>query len=119
MIRCIRRLCLVAALFAVAQTAHAETVVTPTFVIVIVRNCEMGFLGCQDVLFVRVNRNDGESISVKGSETYRSCRGTSDICEVTGYLFKSGDVVYEINRDNFLTVHDGKSVLVEEQGQLQ
>lgn len=100
----------------VCGQVRADTFVTPTFVVIVINHCEDGFLGCKDVSYFGINRRSGANIVLKGFATTRSCAGTNDICEETGYMFRSGDITYEISRFNVLTVTRGSELLLEEQG---
>lgn len=102
--------------FSAPSYAESRTIVTTNFIIVIVEHCEQGFLGCKDVSFVEVNKISGDAVKAKGIATVRTCSGTSDPCESTGWIFISGTTTYVVTQELLLTVSRGGRLMYQEQG---
>ncbi|MGZ5026675.1 MAG: hypothetical protein ACXWFX_06900 [Methylobacter sp.] len=107
------------------DSAGALTLTTPSYLITLTINCEEGVVGCDDVTYVGVNRNNKKSIRLKGRERMHYCPGDEGDgpgktpCHHEGYEFHNGKTKYYISDDGTLEVSQGAKILLLEQGTLE
>ncbi|WP_146851827.1 hypothetical protein [Brevifollis gellanilyticus] len=110
---------LLAITFLLASTGFAETLVTKSFVVVIVHNDPEGVVSSDNITYVGVSRKTGKTIQLKGRTVHKmEADGvTPDVFR--GYLFENDGATYWVGRHGELTVKSKGRVILEESGEWQ
>lgn len=102
--------------FLCATCAHGGTLITPSFVVIIIDHDAEGVVSSNNVTYVGVNRKNGNTIRIKGRtlHTMEADGVTPD--KFLGYVFENDKVSYFVGEDGTLRVQSGKKRLLEESG---
>ena len=106
-----------AAVFLCVASAYSETLITPSFVVIIVNNFEEGDVTSDDVTYVGVSRKNGSTIKIKGRTLHTMEADGVTPNRFQGYVFEKDKVSYFVSSEGTLRVTSGKKVLVKESGQ--
>jgi hypothetical protein len=102
------------------QLSEAATFTTPNYKITILRNCEDGVVGCDDISYEGVNRKTKKSIFLKGRDVMHYCpanQGEKPIpCHHEGYEFYNGKTRYYVSDEGFLEIITGSKYILYEKG---
>lgn len=105
-----------AAVFLCLAPAHAETLITPTFVVIIVQDDSEGVVASNDIIYVGVNRKNGNTIKIKGRTVHTMEADGVTPNKFLGYAFENNKVSYFVGVNGTLQVTAGKKTLVDESG---
>lgn len=92
------------------------TLTTPSYKITIELRCPEGYVTCNDVKYVGVNRRSGEFLTLTGRTIHTSGADGISPSHFLGYEFNSGRTIYFVGEDGELRVTRGTKVLVQETG---
>lgn len=106
----------IAALFA-ANTLHAETLETQSFVIGIETKCAEGNVSCDDVTYTSKNKKSGKRIVLRGKTMHTLCKDGVTPCRFLGWEFRNGSTKYRVTEAGELSVLKDDKVLLNEKGQ--
>ena len=106
----------VALLWIVWVGAASQTLIRPSFVIVIIRNDPEGVVVSDDVTYVGVSRKTGNTIKLKGSTVHTKGADGVTPSRFIGYAFDNEDVSYLIRSGGTLEVWSGEKLLLSESG---
>ena len=93
------------------SSVGAETLVTKSFKVEIVRHCEEGNVTCDRVTYIGKSLKTGKSITLTGKTV-----NNSNTYTFMGYEFRNGPYLYSITRNNMLLVYKGDRLILREQG---
>jgi hypothetical protein len=100
-------------LLQIPQVLASEELITPSFKITIERNCEEGYVSCDDVTYIGVNKKTGASIKLKGKTLNTTCSDGVTPCRFVGYVFENGNTKYYVENDTLSVIQNGKIILEE------
>lgn len=103
------------ALLLFAGAANADTLRTPSFVVVIKSNCAEGNVTCDNVAYNGTSKKTGKSIRLRGKTLHTWNKGVPG--RFLGYEFSSGKTRYQVLEDGSLVVTLGTKVILSEQGE--
>jgi hypothetical protein len=96
---------------------NERTLVTKNFVVTITDNRPEGEVTWNDVKYYGISRNTGQSLRLTGSDWHNMVDADGTPGRFMGYVFKSGNVTYQVLEQGRLRVVRGNSdVLVDEPG---
>ncbi|MFL9926798.1 hypothetical protein PQR62_21165 [Herbaspirillum lusitanum] len=98
------------------DTAGADTLTTPSFVIDIQENCAEGEVTCDKVSYTGTSKKTGKSIRLRGKTIHSMCADGVTPCRFLGYEFRNGSTYYRVEEGGGLLIMQGKKVLLEESG---
>ena len=107
----------VALLWIVSVSAASQTLITPSFVIVIIRNDPEGVVVSDDVTYVGVSRKTGNTIKLKGSTVHRKGADGVTPSRFIGFAFENEGVSYLVLDEGTLEVRSGEKLLLSEPGE--
>jgi hypothetical protein len=90
------------------QPAFAEKLITEHYIITIDSKCPEGEVTCDKVYYQGVNKKTGQSIKLKGKTLHTKCADGATPCRFIGYVFKNGNIIYEVSDDGASLVKEGK-----------
>ncbi|MEP0898733.1 MULTISPECIES: hypothetical protein [Leptolyngbya] len=102
--------------FVLEQAVSAETLTTPNFTVTITRNCPEGYVTCNDVTYIGINRQTKQSIRLKGQTQHTLCADGVTPCAFLGYVFHNGNFHYFVSRSGDLQVYEDEKLIMEERG---
>jgi len=99
------------------QHTQAAELSTPRYRISITNNCSEGVVVCDNVTYLGVNKNNGNSIELKGTTRHAPCGDGVTPCRFLGYSFNNDGTTYFVSADGNLVVTDSQGyILLQEQG---
>lgn len=102
--------------FLFAAAAYARTLITPSFVVVIINNEPEGVVSSHDIMYVGVSRKTGKTLTCKGRTVHTMEADGVTPNKFLGYAFTHDKVSYFVGEEGSLRVTSGKKVLLEETG---
>jgi hypothetical protein len=106
----------ISVLLFLGQAASAETLTTPNFTVTITRNCPEGYVTCDDVTYMGINRQTKQSIRLQGQTHHTLCADGVTPCAFVGYIFRNGNFQYFVSRSGDLQVYENEKLIMEERG---
>ncbi|WP_373542504.1 hypothetical protein [Chamaesiphon sp.] len=103
----------IAGSIACATGVGAETLLTKSFKVKIIRHCEEGNVSCDRVTYIGRSLKTGKSITLTGKTVNNSGSYT-----FLGYEFRNEPYRYSVTRNNVLLVYKGDRLILREQGAL-
>ncbi len=100
-----------------AIPAQALTLLTPSFVVVIIDKAPEGTVSSDDVLYVGVSRKNGNTIQVKGRTIHTLAADGVTPSKFLGWSFTTDKATYFVSEGGLLEVKSGKKILVSEKGE--
>ncbi len=97
--------------------AVSETLVTPSFVIEITKNCMYAGIACDDVIYVGKSKKTGGSIKIRGKKIRNLCAEGTTSCKSSGYIFHNGKTSYSVFFTGELLVEQDGKILLNERGE--
>lgn len=91
--------------------------VTENYRITITRNCTEGYVSCDDIRYVGVNRHTGASIRLRGRTLHTRCIDGSP-CRFLGYSFINQSYEYRVMDEELLIYRSGQ-LIFQERGRWQ
>ena len=71
-----------------------ETIETKTYKIEVTRRCPEGYISCDNVLFIVLNKTTGTKFSTVGKTVHRKCMDGETPCRFLGYKFNKAKQTY-------------------------
>jgi hypothetical protein len=106
-----------AAAFLCVAPAYAETLITPSYVVIIVHNDPEGTVTSDNITYVGVNRKNGDTIKIKGRTLHTMEADGVTPNKFLGYVFENKKVSYFVGLNGTLQVTAGKKSLLDESGE--
>ena len=105
------------AIFLCATAAYSRTLVTPSFVVVIIHNDPEGVVSSDNITYVGVSRKTGNTVKIKGRTLHRMDADGVTPNKFLGYEFENNKISYFVSDRGTLEVTAGEKVLLEETGE--
>lgn len=100
-----------------ALPAQALTLLTPSFVVVIIDKAAEGTVSSDDVLYVGVSRKNGNTIRIEGRTLHTLAADGVTPSKFLGWSFTTDKATYFVSEGGLLEVKSGKKILVSEKGE--
>jgi len=101
-----------------STSVGAEKLLTKNYEIEITRHCDEGYVTCDNVSYVGINKKTGDAITLKGKTNHSVCADGVTPCKFQGYTFTNGNVEYKIYSRGILEViRNGSEILLSEEGE--
>ena len=115
-LQCMKCFLVCTVLLFLAAAAFADTLVTPSFVVVIIHNDPEGTVSSNNITYVGVSRKTGDTIRLKGRTVHRMDADGVTPGRFLGYTFENEKVSYFVSENGGLKVMSSGRVILEEAG---
>jgi hypothetical protein len=103
----------------IAGSVFARELITKNYRITITNNCPTGYVYCDNVSYEGISKT-GESIRLTGTTDHSWYvdpeTGARTPSQFRGYRFRNGEYTYVIHFTGILTIYQGDTVILEEEG---
>ncbi|NHZ80871.1 hypothetical protein F2P44_16545 [Massilia sp. CCM 8695] len=99
------------------SAAHADILLTPSFIVNIEEDCGTGDVHCSKVSYTGTSKKTGQAIVLRRKAVHAACRKDEEPCEFQGNVFKNGATSYRVTKQGELIVSKGAKILVQETGE--
>lgn len=106
--------------FLFSLSAHAESLITPSYEIAVEWKCGEGHVSCDNIEFKITNKNNGATNTYIGKSSHSVCADGVSPCKFQGYEFNVGELNYSLYVRGLIEIAKSNSeVVLSEQGEWQ